>query len=434
MAGPRPPRGGAVDPTALPHRRPTAGSGGGGGRRVVAAARRERRVRGGVRGLGVRGAAGVVAAALAAASLLVTLVLAVAGGGGGGRGARVPAQPSLPADAASGAAAVLLGRGVTKGGGLLSRAGRLLLAAPPPPVGGAPLPAVAPAAAATVAARGPPGGGGRGGGAAAAPGPPPAKLTAAAARLTSDDYSTSHLPRREKGEAYFYTRLLLSQPTGTVADYQFVKIELRKLIGIHLGGVPADQVEAIRFANRATLSTPTRQVQAVSIFLALPPNRLTPDIIVDFNDWVKDDGLTGALQAASNNAPKAAMYWVREDQPLQRDWASVASHGPSGAPLSRPPPLGAAGEKRKSKVPLIAGAVGGVLAVVAAVAAVLYIHSRRGGGARGASPRDLTRYSEESGSRQSSFPSSLASLPLPSFRASVERPRNVHPDDGDLGV
>lgn len=243
----------------------------------------------------------------------------------------------------------------------------------------------------------------------------------------SKDYETLELPRRQTGQVYYYTRLILVEPVSAQVGSNFGITALRTAIGKRLGGFSAEQVVMVHVGDLPARSTATVTARSVSIFMALRPSQLPQSRIDAFNDQVEMGAFDRDLQAEiPPSTSDAALFSVEQDRPLVKDEASMLTHGPSGHPRSRSP----APAPQKSKLPVIVGAVGAVVAVVVLVGVGWCVHARRSA-ARVASPRDLTRYSEESGTRQSSFPSSLASLPLPSFRSSIERPRKAHPDDMD---
>lgn len=241
------------------------------------------------------------------------------------------------------------------------------------------------------------------------------------------DYATLELPRRKTREVYFYTRLVLVEPKSTRSGSNFGITALRKAIAKRLGGVSAEQVVMVHVMDLPSRSTTEVNARSVSIFMALRPEELPPASIEAFNAQVSDGTFSRVLREEIPASTRdVLLFSVEQDRPLIMDRASMLTHGPSGQPKAQ----ASAAAPTKSKLPIIVGVVGGVAAVAMLVIVGWCIHARRSA-ARVASPRDLTRYSEESGTRQSSFPSSLASLPLPSFRSSLERPRKVHPDDDD---
>jgi len=375
----------------------------------------------------------------------VAAPVAAAGAAGGGGGAprprvggcrrwRAPWAAAAPSVAAA-AASVLLAAAVVAAplqGGWAAAAGWV----PPPAAGrlavphrrwaagGAVTPAVADAAAAAAAAAATPSmsgwnrglaGQGRGDRALALPAATGVKQAA------SSDYLTTALPRRSPGETYFYTQLALRLPATMTPSSAIV--DLRRVMEAPLGGITADRIEPVRRKELPPPASGTQKEAVVSFFMALRPAELSAATVTAFNAWVTDGSASAALQRRTNSE----LYEVRLRRPLRRDEASVASHNAAGMPV----PAGAA-TKRKSRTPVIIGAaVGGVVAVLLAVGGLLVCRSRRAA-SRGVTPRDLTRYSEEEGGRHSSFRSSIASLPLPSFRASLDRSHKVTPDE-ELG-
>ncbi|GAB0489351.1 hypothetical protein MMPV_000569 [Pyropia vietnamensis] len=244
----------------------------------------------------------------------------------------------------------------------------------------------------------------------------------------SKDYETLELPRRKTREVYYYTRLILVEPTSTKTGSNFGITALRTAIGKQLGHFSAEQVVMVHVMDLPGRSTSEVSARSVSIFMALRPEQLPPAKINAFNKQVADGTFSRHLRAEIQGSTEdVSLFSVERDRPLVMDLASMDTHGPSGQPRTQT----SAATPTKSKLPIIVGIVGAVVAVVMVVGVGWCVHARRSA-ARVASPRDLTRYSEEeSGTRQSSFPSSLASLPLPSFRSSLERPRKAHPDDDD---
>lgn len=248
----------------------------------------------------------------------------------------------------------------------------------------------------------------------------------------SGDYAQLELPRRKTGEVYYYTRLVLSEPASSQSGSNFGITILRTAMAMRLGGFPAERVVMVHVFDLSSAPTPETTTRSVSLFLALAPARLPQGRIDAFNEAVATGTFNRDLRAViPAGTINASLFSVRPDRPLVMDRASMRTHGPSGKPLSSDGEPAEAPPGTKSKVPIIVGIVGAVVAVAAFAGIGWCVHSRRSA-ARVASPRDLTRYSEEeSGTRQSSFPSSLASLPLPSFRGSIERVRKAHPDDND---
>lgn len=256
---------------------------------------------------------------------------------------------------------------------------------------------------------------------------PPTPANAPKFSSHSKDYETLELPRRKTGEVYYYTRLVLVEPVSAQVGSNFGITALRTAIGKRLGGFSAEQVVMVHVVDLPARSTAEVTSRSVSIFMALRPSQLPQPRIDTFNDNVAKGIFNRDLRAEiPADTSDASLFSVEQDRLLVMDRASMRTHGPSGKPQSEV----AAAAPRKSKLPIIVGAVGAVVAVALLVGVGWCVHARRSA-ARVASPRDLTRYSEESGTRQSSFPSSLASLPLPSFRSSLERPRKAHPDDDD---
>lgn len=256
---------------------------------------------------------------------------------------------------------------------------------------------------------------------------PPTPASSSQPTSHSEDYETLELPRRQTGQVYYYTRLVLVEPVSTQVGSNFGITALRTAIGKWLGGFPAEQVAMVHVGDLPARATALVTARSVSIFMALRPSQLPQRMIDAFNDQVARGTFNRVLRAEiPADTSDASLFSVEQDRLLVMDRASMRTHGPSGHPKSGNP----AAAPSKSKVPIIVGAVGAVVAVLVLVGVGWCVHARRSA-ARVASPRDLTRYSEESGTRQSSFPSSLASLPLPSFRSSIERPRKAHPDDDD---
>lgn len=248
----------------------------------------------------------------------------------------------------------------------------------------------------------------------------------------ASDYAQLELPRRKTGEVYYYARLVLMEPASDQSGSNFGITILRTAMAQRLGGFPAEQVVMVHVFDYGSAATPETTARSVSLFLALAPARLPQGRINAFNEAVASGTFNRDLRAIiPAGTTNVSLFSVQTDRPLVMDRASMRSHGPSGKPLSSDGEPAEATPRTKSKVPIIVGVVGAVVAVAALASVGWCVHSRRAA-ARVATPRDLTRYSEEeSGTRQSSFPSSLASLPLPSFRSSIERVRKAHPDDDD---